>query len=629
MCGICGIHYQDTSRTVDPSLIRRMNAALIHRGPDDEGVWEHGHVALAARRLSIMDVAHGHQPMVNEDSTWAVAFNGELYNAGEVRESLEAKGFTFRTQCDTEVVLRAYEAYGDEAVDHFNGMFAIAAYDARDDSLLLVRDRLGIKPLYYTVAQGALAFASELDALTRSELITGRLNRYAIEAYFHYLYVPAPDTIYAGVHKIRPGEFLRYRKGAVTLHQYWTPKYAIDESWTLDSAAERYRELLDDSIRLQRASDVPLGAFLSGGIDSSAVVASLAEQSGDRIKTFSIGFGDAEADELDYARAVSNHFNTDHSELVVRPDVASLSESFATNFGEPFADSSAIPTWMVSNLARNSVTVALSGDGGDELFAGYSWLHANLKVAQYRKVPGAIRAVIGQALTMGTQSPFMSKMERFHRDAYRTPMDSFRRREQCFDHPFLDDLFLPRVVKGIDQEWTGRYLEHAEKSIGLSDENRMLYQDTVMYLPDDILTKVDRMSMANSLEARVPLLDHRMVEFAATVPFELKYAQGVSKRLVKHAMTNVLPPATLQQRKRGFAIPVHRWFREDLNDYFQDVVLEHDSHCRAYLDMCEVKQLVDVHQSGMENYGHHLWVLLMFEHWLSYASKLPNMSISL
>jgi asparagine synthase (glutamine-hydrolysing) len=629
MCGICGFQYQDTSRGVDKSLVAQMNSAMQHRGPDDSGYWSKGHIALAARRLSIRDVALGHQPMSNEDDTWAVAFNGEIYNAADLRSELEKSGYRFSTTCDTEVVLRAYEAWGESAVERFNGMFAIAAYDAREDCLLLARDRLGIKPMYYTTANGAFAFASELDALTRSTLISGKLNRYAIEAYFHYLYVPAPDSIFAGVHKLRPGEMLRYRKGEVSVSRYWTPQYDIDESWTLDSAAERFTELLEDSVRIRTVSDVPLGAFLSGGLDSSAIVGMLSRVSSDPVKTFSIGFNDRDANELEYARTVANHFQTDHTEAILHPDVTSLAGSFSRYFGEPFADSSAIPTWIVSKIARESVTVALSGDGGDELFAGYSWLHTNLQVARYRKVPAPIRSMIGAALSLGTQTPFMRKLSRFHKDAYRSPMDSFRRREQCFDQPFLDDLFLPHVVKGLDQEWTGRFLEHADASVSLSDPDRMLYQDTVMYLPDDILTKVDRMSMANSLEARVPLLDHRLVEFAATVPFHLKYAQGTSKRLVKHAMKGILPEETLQQRKRGFSIPIHRWFREDLNDYFQDIVLRHDSHCRDYLDMSEVKRLVDVHQSGTENYGHHLWVLLMFEHWLTYASKLPGMSISL
>ena len=626
MCGICGFHTGTTGRTVDLKRVAAMNDALVHRGPDDQGLWHRDRVAIAARRLSIMDVERGHQPMVNEDESWVVALNGEIYNAPELRVELEGKGYVFRTACDTEVVLRAWEAWGHEAVSRFNGMFGIAAYDTKDDTLWIVRDRLGIKPLYFSEADGQFAFSSELDSLVRSGLVSGAISKSALNSYFQYLYIAGEECIFKGVRKVRPGQWVRFKGGSVQSETYWKPECRIDPSWTLDSAAERYTELLDESVRMQRLSDVPLGAFLSGGLDSSCVVATLAEQQSTPAKTFSIGFDDPVANELPYARAIAERFGTDHHEAFLRPDVVEVSQELSRHFGEPFADSSAIPTWLVSKHARDNVTVALSGDGGDELFAGYSWLHANLRVGEYRKIPKVVRAAIGPALNLLGSTPLARKVRRFHNDAGLKPMDSFRRRSQCFDDAFLKDLLVPGAHSdpGEDVFW-----RHAADSSRYSDPDRMLYQDTVMYLPDDILTKVDRMSMAVSLEARVPLLDHRMVEFASTVPFELKYAGGVSKRLVKHAMRDRLPVQALQQRKRGFAIPIHRWFREDLNDYFQDTVMHHDSRCRAFLDRCEVKRVMDVHQSGRENYGHQLWVLLMFEHWLEYAAALPDLSLSI
>lgn len=625
MCGICGFHTGTSGKSIHPGRVSSMNQAMVHRGPDDEGHWHREHVAVAASRLSIMDVEHGHQPMANENESVVVALNGEIYNAPELRRELEGAGCTFRTTCDTEVVLRSWETWGESAIERFNGMFAIAAYDARDDALWLVRDRLGIKPLYYIHRDGQFAFSSELDSLARSGLIPGTVNRNALRSFFQYLYVAGSECIFEGVTKVRPGQWVRFHKGAVASERYWKPEYAIDSSWTLDSAAERYTELLDDAVRMQRLSDVPLGAFLSGGLDSSSVVASLARQQSDPVKTFSIGFDDPVANELPYARAVAEHYRTDHHEVFLQPDIVELSQDFTRHFGEPFADSSAIPTRLVSKLAREHVTVALSGDGGDELFAGYSWLHATLRVGHYRKIPAPLRAAIGPMLNLLGNSPFARKVRRFHSDSALDPMHVFRRRSQCFDDAFLKDLLLPDLHASDADDVFWRL---AGESASYDDPDRMLFQDTVMYLPDDILTKVDRMSMAVSLEARVPLLDHRLVEFAATVPFHLKYAHGVSKRLAKHAMRDRLPAAALEQRKRGFAIPIHRWFREELTDYFQDTVMHHDSRCRAYLDMCEVKRVVDVHQAGRENYGHHLWVLLMFEQWLAYAARLPDVSLS-
>ncbi|HOV75604.1 MAG TPA: asparagine synthase (glutamine-hydrolyzing) [Candidatus Hydrogenedentes bacterium] len=615
MCGICGIIHARRDDRADLEAVARMNDAMIHRGPDDAGVWRGGHAALAMRRLSILDVPGGHQPMTNEDGTVVVVFNGEIYNFQELRADLAARGHVFRTQSDTEVIVHAYEQFGDAALERFNGMFAFALYDAARDRLLAARDRLGIKPLFYGLNGETLAFASELGALRQSRLFSGDVNPAAIDAYFTFLYIPAPDTVYSGVHKLRPGEKLIFEKGRLTLERYWRPAFAPDPKWTLDNAAEAYRALLEDAVRLQRISDVPLGAFLSGGMDSSSVVAMLAGMSAQPVKTFTIGFDDKAADETPYARIAAKRFGTDHTEAVLHPDMAGIAPQLMAHFGEPFADSSAVPMWCVSRLARQQVTVALSGDGGDELFAGYTWMHNTRRVQAYRRVPPALRSLIDAALHLVPSSPATAKLRRFSRDAWLDDRAAFRRRETCLDGEARAALYRTGFANAVAQNAVDRFSEHA--GAGPSDfDDWMLHQDTVMYLPDDILVKVDRMSMAHSIEARVPLLDHRLVEFAGTLPFELKYADGVSKRVAKHAFRGILPPELLARRKRGFAIPIHRWFREDLRRHFAEMVLTNNARCTTFLNQNAVRALFRRHDAGHEDNGHALWAILMFEHWL-------------
>jgi asparagine synthase (glutamine-hydrolysing) len=595
-----------------------MNAAMAHRGPDDAGIWCGGHVGLAMRRLSVLDVGGGRQPMTNEDGTVIVVFNGEIYNFQELRADLVARGHVFRTNSDTEVIVHAYEEHGDAMLEQLNGMFAFALYVVRRDRLLLARDRLGIKPLFYCVREGRLAFASELDALRHSGLVRDAINPAALDAYFSFLYVPAPDCIHEDARKLLPGEKLVYENGSAKTSRYWRLEFNIDGAWTLESAAERYRDLLRDAVRMQRISDVPLGAFLSGGIDSSSVVGMLSVMTNEPIKTFTIGFDDAPSDETRYARIAAERFGTDHTEETLRPDMVAVTGQLVRHFGEPFADSSAVPTWLVSKLARSRVTVALSGDGGDELFAGYAWLHRNRQVAAYRRVPKTMRGLLDSALRFAPDSPRLAKLRRFSSDSFLDPRTSFRRRETCFEPDLCAALFRPEWAGRIAACAVDRFEEHAAAGPASIDE-WMLEQDRVMYLPDDILTKVDRMSMAHGLEVRVPLLDHRIVEFAATVPFALKMKSGISKRVAKRAVRDLLPAKLLRQRKQGFAVPIQRWFREDLRGLFQELVTAGDARCGAYLNASAIRSLFDAHVAGRENYGHHLWTLLMFEQWLRYV----------
>jgi len=629
MCGICGMAHSERGRTPDVQRLEAMNAALSHRGPDDSGAWSGDHVALAMRRLSIIDLTRGRQPFVSEDGSLVLVYNGEIYNFRELRRELEERGHTFRTLCDTEVVLHAYEEFGDDALTRLNGMFAFALYDIAKDRLLIARDHIGIKPLFYSVSNGVLLFASEMDALLRSGLVDGTLSPGALDAYFTYLYVPAPDTILRDVAQLSPGHKLVFERGEARVEPYWEPHLEPDRTWTLEAAVERYTELLLECVRSQCVSDVPLGAFLSGGVDSSAVVAAMCTAGGARVQTFSIGFDDAHANELRYARLVAEHLGTDHTEEIMKPDAVEIAASLIRHFGQPFADSSAIPTWLVSRLARQHVTVALSGDGGDELFAGYTWLHMARNVQRYRQVPGALRGAVDAALWFMPNSPKAMKIRRFSRDSFLHPHEAFRRRQTCFDKLQRGRLFSPEVAAGIAANGVDRFREHADRAQDLDYDNWMLRQDFVMYLPDDILTKVDRMSMAVSLEARVPLLDLQMVSFAHSLPFHLKFDGEISKVVAKKTLSAFLPADVLKQRKRGFAVPIQRWFRDDLREHFRDIALSPDAKLRDYLETGTVKSLYDAHATGREDLGHHLWTVLMFEHWLRYADSIPGFTPAL
>ena len=536
MCGICGIAHTDRSQHVDRSRLHAMNKALLHRGPDDSGYWFGGHVALAMRRLSVIDLFRGKQPFANEEESIILVYNGEIYNYRELRHDLEQRGHVFRTLSDTEVVLRAYEEHGDDALLRFNGMFAFALYDARHDRLLIARDRVGIKPLYYAFNEGALAFASELDAIMRSGLVRGALNPSAIEAYFTFLYVPAPDTIYRDVQKLMPGHKLVMQRGVIHTERYWQLEINPDPKWTVPAAAERYTELLSDAVKSQCVSEVPLGAFLSGGIDSSSVVAMMHVNSAAPVKTFTIGFDDAHANELKYARIAAEHFETDHTEEILKPDMVDTTPYLARFFGEPFADSSALPMWLVSQVARREVTVALSGDGGDELFAGYSWLHMTRNVQRYQRMPALMREIANAALRPFPRTPFIQKIRRFSNDSFLDAMHVFRRRQTAFDRYARNALYGPELAAHIAETGVDRYGESMAALHKVPLPDRMLVQDFSLYLPDDILAKVDRMSMAHSLEARVPLLDNTIIDFAATLPFNMKLNGSVSKYIVKKAI---------------------------------------------------------------------------------------------
>lgn len=629
MCGICG--WVDLYGTAPPDrgVLEAMNAAMVHRGPDDDGLWMGASAALGMRRLSIIDVPGGGQPISNEDGSIQLVFNGEIYNFRTLRTELEKLGHRFTTQSDTEVVVHGYEEWGDDVLHRLNGMFAIAVYDVAQKRLLIARDRAGIKPLYYVERDGAFAFASELPALFPTGLVSGYLDAGALDAYFTYLYVPAPDTIFEGVKKLRPGEKIVVENGTVHREKYWRLTYRPDPSWTMGDAAEAASELVYEAVNEQMVSDVPIGALLSGGVDSSVVVAAMASRCNEPIQTFTMGFDDPAADERVYAEAVSQRFGTRHFEQELALDPEAVLGPIAAHFGEPFGDSSAVPTWRICEFARRHATVVLAGDGGDELFAGYTWLHMNRRVAQYRSAPESARRLVGAGLALLPGNPAVEKWRRFSSDSFLPPLESFRRRQSCFTADLRAGLFGPHLAGLVEARVIDRYAEHADRAAGLSNDDAMLQQDFAMYLPDDVLTKVDRMSMAHSLEVRVPLLDHRLAELAATLPFDLKYAGGESKRVLKAAFSDVLPSETLRQRKRGFAVPIQRWFRGPMRDFFKHMVLDKEGRSRELLNAGLVSRLLDLHDEKRENYGHHLWAVLMFEHWLRFVESAPGVTVNI
>lgn len=628
MCGICGIGYGNRGAELDPARLMRMNDALAHRGPDDSGSWLGGHVGLAMRRLGVIDLFRGQQPMSNDDNTTVIVFNGEIYNFVALRGELERRGHAFNTLSDTEVIVRGYDEFGDGVLEHLNGMFAFAVYDVRRDRLLIARDRMGVKPLFYTWHDGVLAFSSELDSLLRSGLVPGGLNHDALSDYFTYLYIPGPDTAYRHVRKLMPGNKLVFENASLSEEPYWRLKWSIDPAWRTEDATDRFRELLTDAVKIRTISDVPLGAFLSGGIDSSAVVAVLNLVSDAPVKTFTIGFDDAHADELSHARLVAEALGTSHTEDILRPDMVSAAGAIARHFGEPFADSSAIPTWLVSQAARRSVTVALSGDGGDELFGGYTWLHMARRVQHYRQwTPAALRGLVQTALNLAPNSALTGRLRRFNRDTFLTPDEAFRRRLTCFDESLKHELFRPEFLEQMNRSRTDRFDTLIEEGSALEFAERMLHVDTHMYLPDDILAKVDRMTMAHGLEARSPFLDYRLAEFAATLPFQFKVRGRTSKWLVKHTLKELLPAAILNRPKHGFGVPLHAWFRGPLRAPFEELALADDARGAAFLHQARVRQLFAEHVSGQENRGHHMWVVYMFEQWLRYIEGIPGFSM--
>ena len=617
MCGIAGRFNFDPLRPVDRSVLESMTDAIAHRGPDAAGYHLAPGIGLGHRRLSIIDLATGDQPLSNEDGTIWTVFNGEIYNFAEVRAELAAKGHRFRTGSDTEIIVHGYEEWGERCVERFRGMFAFAIWDSRFRRLVLVRDRLGIKPLYYCELPGTgVVFGSELKALVEDPDVPRDWRPDAIDAYLTLLYIPAPMTVYRGIHKLPAGHVLVAEKHGVRSFRYWD--LAFDgggEASREDEYLERLDVLLRESVALRQISDVPLGAFLSGGIDSTTVVAYMVETSSRPPVTISVGFDHAAYDELAHAKAVAGHLGCEFHERSVTPDVAALLPKLAWHFDEPFADSSAVPTYYVSKAARELVTVALSGDGGDELWAGYSRHRVERWEQRMRASLGPARAA---ASWIGRALPLSVKGARALRHLAYQP-------EQAYALKHAYGMFEPDAKARLYSKDFADATSGSDAFDGFRDIyrrctssdplDRALYTDVHTYMVDDILTKVDRMSMAVSLEAREPLLDHRLLEFAASVPTTLKLRDGRSKYLLRKLLGRRVPPAIVDRRKQGFEAPIGEWLRGPLAPLADSLLADGRLRDRGVFNDREVTRLWDEHRTGRADHRHRLWQLIMLELW--------------
>jgi asparagine synthase (glutamine-hydrolysing) len=617
MCGIAGKFNFDRDRAVDAGRLAAMTSAVAHRGPDADGFYFGSGVGLGHRRLSIIDLATGDQPLANEDQTVWVVFNGEIYNFADIRVELEESGHHFRTHTDTEVIVHAYEQWGERAVDRFRGMFAFALWDEPRRRLLLVRDRVGIKPLYYAVTPGGLTFGSEIKSIIQDPDVPREWSAEALDAYLALQYVPTPRTMYRDVWKLPPGHLLVVEDGRIAVRRYWDLTFTGEG----DPAREpQYLEQLDDliteSVRLRLISDVPLGAFLSGGIDSSAVVAAMVETAPGRVLTTSVGFDEHAFNELEYARTVARHLGTEAFERVVRPNIVDLLPKLAWHLDEPFADSSAVPTYYVSAAAREKVTVALSGDGGDELWAGY----ARHRVEQWELAARGWLGRAGSTLAgrIASRIPLALKGARSLRHLALSAADA------CADkHAY--GLCENGIRQAIYTSDFAEAVRDADPFVGFrlayaacpstDPLDQALYVDVKTYLVDDILTKVDKMSMAVALEARVPLLDHKLLEFAATVPSSLKLRHGRSKHLLRRFLERRIPREIVERPKHGFEAPVGEWLRGPLAPMVDDLLLDRRSRERGVFDPQAVAQMWQEHRIGTRDHRHRLWSLVMLELW--------------
>jgi asparagine synthase (glutamine-hydrolysing) len=617
MCGIAGFvtrHDDSIDSQAQSVIVKRMCDVIRHRGPDDEGFFVGDGAALGMRRLSIIDLAGGHQPIRNEDGSVWVVFNGEIYNYRELRANLILRGHAFYTETDTETIVHAYEEWGEEGFSRLRGMFGIALWDRRTRTLLLARDRVGIKPLHYAELDGAIIFGSEIKSLLASETIEPALDPASLEHYLSFLYTPRDASIFAGVRKLPPGHLLRWKDGHASVHCYWQLPETESFTGTYDEATARLETILADAVRSHLVSDVPLGALLSGGVDSSLVVGLMARASPRAIKTFSIGFDEPAFDELDAARRVAREFATDHHEMVVRPNAMEIVDRLVDHFDEPFGDSSAIPTWYVSQIARQHVTVVLSGDGGDELFGGYDRYLPHPRVASFDAVAGDFgryaAARVWPLLPHGLKGKnFLRHVAQDPRGRYIESLSFFRPDEipALLAHDMLDSARTSQRSREIQSVF--------DRHASLSWPSQMMRFDLETYLPEDILTKVDRMSMAHSIESRVPLLDHQVVTFAASLPSHMKLHGGERKRVLKRVAASVLPTEVLSRRKHGFGVPLDTWFRSSLKEFVVDTLQSRLTRQRGYFQSQFIDRVLSDHLAGRRDHSLRLWQLVMFELW--------------
>ncbi len=620
MCGIVGVHYLDQQQQVDQQLIRKMCDAIIHRGPDDDGIYMNKGIGLGMRRLSIIDLHSGKQPIFNEDNSIVIVFNGEVYNFRELRETLETKGHRFSTRTDTETILHGYEEYGISILEHLNGMFTFAIWDNNQKQLFVARDRIGIKPLYYWQDNRKIVFASEIKSILEDTSIARTLEDVSLSSFLSYGYVPAPMTMFQNIRKLEAGHFMLVKDGCVSTQKYWDlPIHEEGKEHPFSYYCEKTTELLTQSIQRRLVSDVPLGAFLSGGMDSSSIVAIMSKLTNSPINTYAIGFSEQNEfhNELNDAKAVANMFHTNHHEILVKPDVIDLLPKLISHMDEPVADSSIIVTYLVSKLAEESVKVILSGVGGDELFGGYRRYLGYSLNRYYKRIPGVLRKNLIPAVFEWLPSDRNSAMmnlfrlgKGFIRSSEKPEHEQYHDTITIFNNDFLQDLLKKSHIKN-----SNLYGLYTQSLNGADSLKRMLNFDIKTQLVDDLLLLTDKMTMAASLEARVPFLDHHFVEFASTIPSKYKIHGLKLRHIQKKAMENILPPEVINKKKKGFGCPMGNWIKNDLHEYVLDLLSEETIIRRGYFNYGVIKKMVNDHYNNRADYTDHILALISFELW--------------
>jgi asparagine synthase (glutamine-hydrolysing) len=621
MCGIAGLAYLDGSRDVDKNTIIGMARLLAHRGPDEEGFYVKKNVGLGFRRLSIIDLKTGHQPLSNEDGSVWIVFNGEIYNFIELRKNLEAQGHQFKTNTDTEVIVHLFEQKGGDCVRYLRGMFAFAIYDDRGKKLFCARDRFGIKPFYYHLDSDKFQFGSELKVVPRSDRNRKEINLSALDDYFAYGHILGEKTIYKDTKKLRPGHVLELDlvKKEHKIWRYWDIQFEPDYSKNEKEWCEEIDSALTESVEEHLVSDVPLGAFLSGGIDSSSVVALMSRAAREPVKTFSIGFKEQSFNELAFAKEIAKLYKTEHHERLVEPESVDLLPKLVEAFDEPFADSSAIPTYYVSQFAREYVKVVLSGDGGDELFAGYNW-YTNAKILFKSSIlPHLINGVLWRSLYQVIPSAAFGKGISYHLSKEKNLLGAHF---TVFTQPERQNLYKPDFWREIKETPAELYKEEILRRSASSDFLSQLQSlDMRTYLVDDILTKVDRASMQNSLEVRVPILDHKFAELIFKIPSGLKLKGYQKKYIFKKAMSQYLPQRVICHKKQGFALPLSLWFKKELRSYIYDRLTSNGARVSEYLNPGYVRTVMNNHLKGMRDLNEKIWTILFLDAWLEKTAK--------
>ncbi|MCD4783717.1 MAG: asparagine synthase (glutamine-hydrolyzing) [Candidatus Eremiobacteraeota bacterium] len=622
MCGIFGFTTENTPGFDRQVILEKMCDSIRYRGPDDEGYYIDDNISLGMCRLSIIDLDTGQQPIFNEDRSVLVVCNGEIYNFREIRDEMEKKGHKFHTSTDVEVIAHLYEEYGNDFIKKLDGMFGLALWDINKKKLILARDRMGIKPLFYYEKDGVLAFGSEIKTIMKIPGIDDLMDTTALYDYFSYNYIPAPRSIYSHIKKLLPGHYIVYENGKTSINKYWSlDPDLINYSRSEGEWAELIYSALKGAVRSHLVSDVPLGVLLSGGIDSTAITAIMTRMNVP-VRTFSIGFQEKSFNELEYARLAAEKYGCEHHEEVARPDAVSLINEITGHFDEPYADSSALPVYLVSKLARKNVKVVLSGEGSDEIFAGYMTYDADMLAEKYQKIPGVVRNKIlpgiVNLLPVSTKKvSFDYKARRFIRGANQDLITRHYLWKVIFDEDEKRKLILPDVY---ENSYPRDSIEVFKKIYNRGNPstdplNHILYADTGVYLPDDLLTKVDRMSMAHSIESRVPFLDHHLVELAFSIPSNLKLKGRIKKYILKKALRGIVPDRILNRKKAGFSIPAGKWFKNELKEFAGEILSISNIKKTGVLNPDYVRKIWNDHQEGKSENSRQIWGLMMFNLW--------------